>query len=321
MAASPFLAHIADDGREQTAASHLTGTALLAKNFARPFDGAEQAELAEMAHDIGKYSAAFQKRLRGDPARVDLSTAGALECCKISQFYAAIAVAGHHGSLSDVGSPRVPEDSTFWGRMKRAQSGRLEPYDSWKTEIRLPQAPFPDFIGKGALEDAFFIRMLYSCLVDADYLDTAAFMSGHQREPDDVPMDDLWNRLGHYISNWFLPKGELNRRRCEILAQCIHAGTEQERGLFSLTVPTGGGKTVASLAFALAHAKAQGLRRVIYVIPYTSIIEQTADVFREVLEDEYVLEIPTSCMIRRMRQTVRRSVLHRLQKTGICRLS
>lgn len=132
--------------------------------------------------------------------------------------------------------------------------------------------------------------MLYSCLVDADFLDTEAFMDGRGREHNETSMEQLWDRLQSYISGWFPPKGELNRQRCKILEQCIQEGEARAPGLFSLTVPTGGGKTVASLAFALAHAKKHNLERVIYVIPYTSIIEQTAEVFREILGAENVLE-------------------------------
>lgn len=135
-----------------------------------------------------------------------------------------------------------------------------------------------------------FTRMLYSCLVDADFLDTEAFMEGQSRAALPTSMEQLWDKLQNYLSGWFPPKGELNRQRCEILQACIRAGNAQQMGLFSLTVPTGGGKTVASLAFALAHAKRHGLRRVIYVIPYTSIIEQTAGIFRAILGAENVLE-------------------------------
>lgn len=141
------------------------------------------------------------------------------------------------------------------------------------------------------MEGMFFTRMLFSCLVDADYSDTAEFMSG-QPEPSSpaASMEELWRRLEQYISGWFPAKTPLNARRCAILEQCIRAGKEQAPGLFTLTVPTGGGKTVASLAFALAQARAQGLRRVVYVIPYTSIIEQTAQTFRDILGEEQVLE-------------------------------
>ena len=284
------LAHVADDGRSQTILSHLQGTAGLAKRFAMPFGGEAQAELAGLAHDIGKYSDAFQKRLRGCPIQADHSTAGAVECWERRQLFAAFAVAGHHGGLPDGGSQTDrPDQATLWGRLKRKES--LEPYGDWEQEITLPQAGVPPFLMKpSGPEWIFFTRMLYSCLVDADFLDTEAFMDGRSRERNETSMEALWDRLQSYISGWFPPKGELNHRRCQILERCIQEGEGRTPGLFSLTVPTGGGKTVASLAFALAHAKKHGLRRVIYVIPYTSIIEQNAEVFREILGRENVLE-------------------------------
>ena len=291
MDSGKFLAHIAEDGRRQTVADHLANTADLAKEFARPFGAAAQAELAGLAHDIGKYSAAFQQRLQGSSIQVDHATAGAIECWQRRQPLAAFAVAGHHGGLPNGGSPTDgPDQPTLCGRIKRKDRGQLEPYEHWRQEITLPQPGAPDFIKQSGLELAFFTRMLYSCLVDADFLDTEAFMDGQSRASGGASMDQLWDKLQCYTSRWFPPKGELNRCRCRILERCIQSGEAQRPGLFSLTVPTGGGKTVASLAFALAHAKKHGLRRVIYVIPYTSIIEQTAEIFRRILGRENVLE-------------------------------
>ena len=103
-------------------------------------------------------------------------------------------------------------------------------------------------------------------------------------------MEMLEDKLRTYVSGWFPPQSELNRERCGILERCMEQGEVQSPGLFTLTIPTGGGKTVASLAFALRHARTHGLRRLIYVIPYTSIIEQNAQVFRDILGDENVLE-------------------------------
>lgn len=286
-----MLAHISEDNREQTILAHLQGTAKLAKEFARPFGGEDQAQLAGMAHDIGKYSSAFQKRLRGDPHMVDHTTAGAYECGRQGQIFAAFAVMGHHSGLPDGGTQAdSPVDTTFWGRMKRRERGSLAPYSAWKEEVRLPMAAAPAYAQAGLAQGMFFTRMLCSCLVDADYLDTEAFMTGQARPSSLVSMEQLWSNLRQYISGWFPPHGALNEQRCAILERCIQNGESCRPGLFSLTVPTGGGKTVASLAFALAHARAYGLRRVIYVIPYTSIIEQTAEVFRKILGEDAVLE-------------------------------
>lgn len=208
------------------------------------------------------------------------------------QPLAAFAVAGHHGGLPNGGlQTDTTDDATLLGRIKRGEQGKLEPYNSWKEEIQLPNIAPPALMESDSLTLMFHTRMLYSCLVDADYLDTEAFMTGQPREQShSVSINQLWDKLQLYISGWFPPHGELNRQRCAILEHCMQAGQQYSPGLFSLTVPTGGGKTVASLAFALAHAKTHGLRRIIYVIPYTSIIEQTAQVFRSILGEENVLE-------------------------------
>ena len=282
-----YLAHIAGDGRKQTAAEHLNGTAERCALFAAPFGAEELGRLAGLSHDLGKYSMEFQRRLAGGP-KVDHATAGAFACWRMGQPLAAFAAAGHHGGLPDGGTQGdSPDAGTFWGRMKRAERGMLPDCSPWTEEITLP-SPAPPPCGAEPLSLMFFTRMLFSCLTDADFLDTEAFMDGSPRPEHPAPLDDLWERLQRHISGWFPPQGELNSRRCAVLEQCIRMGKTQPPGLFTLT--TGGGKTVASLAFALAQARARGLRRIIYVIPYTSIIEQTAQEFRTILGAENVLE-------------------------------
>ena len=285
-----YLAHLTEDGRTQTILEHLKGTASLCSAFAAAFDAEAQGHLAGMAHDIGKYSAAFQRRLHGGP-KVDHASAGAFECLKARQLPAAFVISGHHGGLPDGGGRGDAAGAgTFWGRINRASQGKLEDYHAWQREFSLPHANIPAFAGK-KLDGMFFTRMLLSCLVDADYTDTGAFMGGSSYPPaSSSSMEELWRRLETYVSGWFPPKGALNMQRCVILEQCMSAGAQYGPGLFTLTVPTGGGKTVASLSFALAQAKAHGMRRIVYVIPYTSIIEQTAQTFREILGDENVLE-------------------------------
>ena len=285
-----YLAHLTEDGRTQTILEHLKGTASLCSAFAAAFDAEAQGQLAGMAHDIGKYSAAFQRRLHGGP-KVDHASAGAFECLKAQQLAAAFAISGHHGGLPDGGGRGDAAGAgTFWGRINRASQGRLEDYHAWQSEFSLPHANTPAFAGT-RLEGMFFTRMLFSCLVDADYTDTGAFMDNSPYLPaSSSSMEELWRRLETYVSGWFPPKGALNMQRCAILEQCMSAGAQYGPGLFTLTVPTGGGKTVASLSFALAQAKARRMKRIVYVIPYTSIIEQTAQAFREILGDENVLE-------------------------------
>ena len=279
-----YLAHISGD-REQTVAEHLAGTAELSALFARSFDAEPQGYFVGAAHDIGKRSSEFQKRLRGGVI-VDHATAGAQECANLDALWAAGCVAGHHGGLPDFGNPRndTPDEPTLFGRLRR----KIPAYEA----LPLPRAEEPRGYGRDCLTDSFFIRMLYSCLVDADYLDTERFMSGGAavRGTGEAPpaLQEKLNR--HIEENGLLkPESEVNRRRAEVLRACIDGGA-QSKGLYTLTVPTGGGKTLASMAFALNHAVTHGMERVIYVIPYTSIIEQTAEVFRDIFGAENVIE-------------------------------
>lgn len=289
------LAHISEDHtRTQTVLEHAEGTARRAAEFASVFDSAPLAHAAGMAHDLGKYSKAFQHRLLDDGPKVDHSTAGAVELARRGMDLAAFAAMGHHTGLPDGGNmgADTPDLPTYYGRLKGGVSGRIPDYSPWQGRFPLDHADPPAFCDRDALTDSFFIRMLYSCLVDADYLDTEAFMRGGDPGRggyEDIPA--LLSKLEGHIAGWLENReaDTLNGRRSAILRACL-AGAEGTPGLYSLTVPTGGGKTVASLAFALRHADLHGLRRVIYVIPYTSIIEQTADVFRGIVGPDQVLE-------------------------------
>ena len=170
------LAHISEDhSREQTVYEHLTGTAELAKQFAAAFGAEEDGYLLGLLHDIGKYSDAFQHRLDGG-VRVDHSTAGAKEACAHGVGYLALAIAGHHGGIPNFGSRAdTKNDATLSGRLKRD----LEPYDDWKTEVTLPPAkPFNMREFNTGFRLSFYIRILFSCLVDADFIDTETFMDG-----------------------------------------------------------------------------------------------------------------------------------------------
>lgn len=287
MASHPYLAHIASDGREQTVAAHLQETAALCSSFAAEFGQAQRGAFLGMAHDIGKNSDAFQKRLLGGP-RVDHATAGALECAKRHEEQMACCVIGHHGGMPDFGNPNTdyPGAPTCVGRIRKGQSGNIPPYH-WEGTLPNPgkKPPLTD-----NFSTAMWTKMLFSCLVDADFLDTEAFMAetAPQRGGYDS-LEVLLERLNTYTAPWFPGKTELNRNRCAILSACQEKAA-LPRGIYSLTVPTGGGKTVSSLAFGLKHAVENGMKRVIYVIPYTSIIEQNAQVFRDILGENNVIE-------------------------------
>ncbi len=285
-----YIAHRAQDGREQSLKNHLLGTAALAASFAEPFGAGELARQLGLSHDVGKYQESFQRRIRGENIRVDHSTAGAKEICNFFGWPAAYCVAGHHGGLPD-GGGRLDSASgaTLSGRLKRD----MQPYADYAKEVSLSRANFqrPTLLCRRGFSFSFWIRMLFSCLVDADFLDTETFMRGSPApRGSDITMDALLSKLNRYVSAWWDARTPLNRTRCDVLRACMQSGKAQSPGLFTLTVPTGGGKTVSSLAFALCHAVAHDKRRVIYVIPYTSIIEQTADTFRAILGEEAVLE-------------------------------
>lgn len=283
------LAHISEDySREQTVYEHLTGTAELAKQFAAAFGAEEDGYLLGLLHDIGKYSDAFQHRLDGG-VRVDHSTAGAKEACAHGVGYLALAIAGHHGGIPNFGSRAdTKNDATLSGRLKRD----LEPYDDWKTEVTLPPVkPFNMREFNTGFRLSFYIRMLFSCLVDADFIDTETFMDGAlapRGNYDALPA--LLDRLETYIAPWYPPKTELNRKRCAILDACKASGSTAAPGVYTLTVPTGGGKTTAAMAFALTAAVQNCMSRVIYAAPYTSIIDQNADTFEKIFGTENVIE-------------------------------
>lgn len=289
-----YLAHINDKGEEQPLKNHLEGTASLCGKYADSFGAYEWGYCCGLLHDIGKYSLKFQKRIRGSEERVDHSTAGAKLCWDKKGLYQFLSycIAGHHAGLPDTGGASdVSTCGTMTGRMKK----KLEDYQAYEEEIEIPVLKNPPFQPvKEENRDFFFsmlIRMLYSCLVDADYLDTEIFMNGKEIRNSGESIETLYGKFAERISGW-LDNNDLttiNGRRTEILKHCIKMG-EAEKGLFRLTVPTGGGKTVSSLGFALKHAKEHHMNRVIYVIPYTSIIEQNAKIFADILGAGNVLE-------------------------------
>jgi CRISPR-associated endonuclease/helicase Cas3 len=287
-----YCAH-KDGDREQLVREHLQGTAELAAEFAEKFGKADWGYCCGLLHDIGKYSREFQTKIRENPdLRVDHSTAGAKVCNELGGYYQCMTycIAGHHAGLPDLG--RRGLSSSLCDRLDK----KICDYSAYKSEIKIPELktmPFdPTQVTDPDFSLAAFIRMLYSCLVDADFLDTERFMKDGVVERDSgESMEMLFHKLQDHVADWLKNNDNttINGRRSEILRNCLEQG-KSPKGLFQLTVPTGGGKTVASLAFALRHAVEHHLDRVIYVIPYTSIIEQNAQVFREILGSENVLE-------------------------------
>lgn len=275
----------------QLLSEHLISVGTLAEQFANPFGGGTLAHVAGLLHDLGKYTDKFQARLSGSYERVDHSTWGARVAC---EHYGSLGkllaygIAGHHAGLAN------GRDSIN----KRALNDRLkadlpELLSAWKQEIDLPPAEdmvppvgFRPHEGRAQFQLAFLARMIFSCLVDADFLDTELFykrISGEKnlRSGPTPDLEILRENLNQHLKK-FSTDTDVNKLRAKILEE-VRKNAACAPGLFSLTVPTGGGKTLASLAFALDHAIQYGLKRVIYVIPFTSIVEQTAAVFRGAL--------------------------------------
>lgn len=286
-----YLAHINEKGEQQLLKEHLENSAVLCGTFADSFGAYEWGYCCGLLHDIGKYSLKFQERLFNSGIKVDHSTAGARICWDKKGVYQLLSycIAGHHSGLPDTGD--VNTGGTMMGRTTK----KLEDYQAYKEEIEVPVLKNPPFRPVKTENADFFlsmlIRMLFSCLVDADYLDTERFMKGNSNRNSGEMIDRLYEKLVKHVSGWLgnHDVNTVNGRRTEILSHCIEMG-KKEKGLFRLTVPTGGGKTVSSLAFALRHAKEHHMDRVIYVIPYTSIIEQNAKVFADILGEDNVLE-------------------------------
>lgn len=273
----------------QTVKDHLTGSAKFCSEFAADFGAEDTGNLVGLAHDIGKCSPEFQDRILRNGPLVDHSGAGAVACAKQNNIFAAACVAGHHAGLPDFGNLKASRagDGTLYGRLKKAiENDYLD--SCGDSGVTLPQVPAAPPCADN-LQRSFWTRMLYSCLVDADYLDTEIFMTGDPGRGQYDDLQTLNDRLKNHISKWRSPKTEIDRLRLEMLDSCV-SGSNRPKGVYTLTMPTGGGKTVASLAFALNHALYHGMKRVIYVIPYTSIIEQNAEVFRSILGDNNVLE-------------------------------
>ena len=287
----------------QTLEDHLKGVAENARLFAGTFDAADWGYLAGLWHDLGKYSKEFQHRLgitEGNEAhvetktgRVDHSTAGAqhaFNLLKDKGKILAYAIAGHHAGLPN---GKANEVSDLFNRLKKIIPDHSCSPDRILKITKLSELPFVLDQKRLGFQLSFFIRMIFSCLVDADFLDTEAFLDNKKLSwRKGYPgLHELNSRLTIALNKLTdsAPNAVINKHRTEILKNCLSAA-QFNQGIFSLTVPTGGGKTLSSLAFAMKHALKHNLERIIYVIPYTSIIEQNAAVFREILGKDAVLE-------------------------------
>ncbi len=276
---------------------HLQEVAEMAGDFASAFGAREWGRLAGLWHDLGKYSREFQDYLtdsaaKADPhsedcasgsiGRVDHSTAGAQHaaCHKQLGPLMAYIIAGHHAGLPN--------------GMTELKDRLIKQIPKWlencPAEFKVGALPMPPL---GKLPDgppdffrlAFHLRMVFSALVDADFLCTEGFMSpaaaAERPEWPENVLERMEQAVLRKLDSFDEPQTHVDVERLHVRQLCESAA-DQEPGFFDLTVPTGGGKTLASLLFALRHARQNGLRRVVCAIPFTSIIEQNAQVYRDV---------------------------------------
>jgi CRISPR-associated endonuclease/helicase Cas3 len=305
------LAHVRQlpDGKwvEHFLDEHLHAVAELAASFASAYNSQDWARLAGLWHDLGKFREKFQQYIKtvsgydaeahieGAPGRVDHSTAGAIHAIeKLGPQGRILAylIAGHHAGLPDWNSLESGQSSL----LQRIEEGKKKDYLQ-EALLAMPATSILEQPRPASLPPqgswALWIRMLFSCLTDADFLDTEAFMDGRKSglRAGYPQLAELKTAFDRHMEDKAAKASDtpVNRIRAEVLRQCREKAALPS-GLFSLTVPTGGGKTLSSMAFALNHAVHHGKGRVIYVIPYTSILEQTAEIFRGIFGDENVIE-------------------------------
>jgi CRISPR-associated endonuclease/helicase Cas3 len=288
----------------QLLSDHLDAVEGLARNRAAPLGLGAAAGIAGRLHDLGKYDPEFDRVLRGENVRVDHSTAGGrvlMERAPPQMRAVAEAIAyvilGHHAGLPDKTNST---GGSLDERVKRV-AAVLDPaneahltVDFNAIAVELIQRVRRDPQKQG-FDFSVAVRMVFSALVDADFRDTETFYSAHEGRGQDRDwpnlqshLPDLRTHFDAYMTSFDTPS-DLNRLRTDILTH-VRSKAAMPPGLFTLSVPTGGGKTLTSLGFALDHAVLHGHTRIIYAIPYTSIIDQTAQTFRKVLGDEMVLE-------------------------------
>ncbi len=280
------------EGRRHPLQEHLQTVARLAADLAKKFQAESWGYVAGLLHDLGKSQPDFQvyleecqnhpeKKIRGP----DHSSAGAVLAWQRYWEGLACLLGGHHGGL--------PSPTGLKGRIEK-KSNDLALQDVLRRAekiLTLPERPpLPPL--KSPTQAELFLRFLFSALVDADYLDTEAHFDSRKSRFRYRPIslealaESFWKGQDKLSGH---DQSLVNRARNEIYQFCLTAA-ECPPGIFRLTVPTGGGKTLSGMAFALRHALKYQKHRIIVAIPFTSIIDQTAQVYRRIFGDENILE-------------------------------
>lgn len=291
-------------------ADHLSGVANYAGTFSAKFKSAEWGKALGFSHDAGKSRARWQQYLKGksgfDPeahlewksGKIPHAIYGAKVAenvfGKVIGRILAYGIAGHHAGLPDWSPAEGAGQSSLQFQAFQIKSSEIAEIDPYiEQNLRNLKIVAPPWKFADDMDCSLWIRMLFSCLVDADFLDTEKFMNVGQfnLRGDYLSMQSLWEKCSLFFNRMDAQSEntEVNAIRRKVRKRCLEAA-DAPQGIFSLSVPTGGGKTLSSLAFGIQHAIKHQLDRIIYVIPYTSIIEQNADVFRSVVGDDQIIE-------------------------------
>lgn len=286
--------------KNQTLSEHITNTANLAKTFAAVFGCENTAYLAGLLHDFGKYTQAFQDYLKRSLSGEDVTRGEVIHALQGAKFAAerikdplisdiiGNIVATHHGGLFDsiTDGQRTLSIKTNKGENKLHYEEALKAFslEISEEQLRTEILTFCKTSQAKKLCPLFMLHLLtkviFSCVVDADRCDSAGLKLN-------VTMPD-WAKLVQQLENYlesFPNESGIDKVRKRISEQCRQTSSRRQ-GIYTLSVPTGGGKTLSSLRFALEHAKKHGLKRIIYVIPYLSILDQTAAKMHEVFSDD-----------------------------------
>ncbi len=283
-----YIGHTSEDGRKQPLSQHLIGVAKLSGE--NSVDSLKDcAELCGLMHDIGKYTEEFQKHIRGVPVKVGHALCGAQEIYKISEasysYMMEYCIAGHHTGLPDGGTKADrPDMSTLYAILKR-ETGNYSAYAN-EISVKFPKDNLRELMKDCRTKEeiielySFFTRYLFSCLTDADFIDTERFVS-----PDtDRSVEGNFQKAYEAVckkTDSFRAETPLQKARGSLQEQ-VYKAVDTEADIYTLNMPTGSGKTLCGIRAALKTLLKKNKKRIIYVIPYISIIEQTAEIFEDI---------------------------------------
>lgn len=301
-----IIAHKSKDGREQSLQEHGQNVAKMAASFAAPFGGEKFAERIGISHDAGKDTVGFQQYIQAPDknAKSPHAIIAAALNCQANDVLSAVITAGHHSGLHNVLDTITNVRAALAERSQDIATAR-EYFSSdaiSQTEI------IPEFARKNKVFGQYaFTKMEFSCLTDADYQDTERFMRGYSpRSYDYDSFSDIYDMFRKHVQPWIDKDNEMMRRknqpltkdeeinhiRTQMMLQCLDAGSNSRKGdIRTLSIPTGGSKTLSSFAYAIAAAKKDtSIKRIIVVIPFNTITTQTASVLRGIVGEKNILE-------------------------------